>query len=248
MLATTIDQAGNVLDPDTYPCGRLLCRSLPFLGPEWGSVKPFALDDADRSVYEKNGFNYSVYHNPGAPPSLIGDSQNKANYHWTHSLVAVWSAHLDPADEVMVDISPASLGNVTDFPTDQADFPTFYDLLNGGDTSRGYQLNPITGLPYAPQLVPRGDYARVRNGSNCSLLHLNIGSGGCETERSSVGLASPSILFCPAICHQCCNLMLLCRPTDSMITWCNVCRVGRFWQSFGPTVPTPKPRRGIGLS
>lgn len=25
----------------------------------------------------------------------------------------------------------------------------------------GYDLNPVTGQPYTPQLVPRGDYTRV---------------------------------------------------------------------------------------
>ena len=39
--------------------------------------------------------------------------------------------------------------------------PQFYDLLDGGDPSTGYAVNPVTGAPYTPQMVPRGDYARV---------------------------------------------------------------------------------------
>lgn len=166
MLATTIDQAGNVLDPDTYPCGRSLCRSLPFLGPEWGEVTPFSLRSEDATVRERDGFNYTVYHDPGAPPSIYGDEDERAMYHWTHSLVAAWSSHLDPDDGVTVDISPLSLGNISDFPSDMADYPDFYNTRDGGDASRGYTINPVTGKPYEPQIVPRGDYARVR-GTPC---------------------------------------------------------------------------------
>jgi hypothetical protein len=76
-------------------------------------------------------------------------------------LVSTWSSHLDPADSVMMDISPASIGNAHDYPTTYADHPDFYDLLNGGDNSTGYTVNPKTGQPYTPQIVPRGDYTRV---------------------------------------------------------------------------------------
>jgi hypothetical protein len=38
---------------------------------------------------------------------------------------------------------------------------SFYDLENGGDIGRGHALNPVTGEPYAPNVVHRGDYARV---------------------------------------------------------------------------------------
>ena len=42
-----------------------------------------------------------------------------------------------------------------------ADYDTFYDIINGGDASVGHAINPYTGMPYAPQVVPRADYARV---------------------------------------------------------------------------------------
>ncbi|MDA0787997.1 MAG: vanadium-dependent haloperoxidase, partial [Proteobacteria bacterium] len=67
----------------------------------------------------------------------------------------------DPSDGVMVDISPASLGNIQSYPTRFEDYPDFYDTLQGGDPSTGYEFNPVTGLPYEPQMVPRGDYTRV---------------------------------------------------------------------------------------
>jgi hypothetical protein len=73
-----------------------------------------------------------------------------------------WSALLDPSDGVMVDISPASIGNATpDGPPDPADYKSFYNFDNGGDRGTGYPLNPITGQPYTPQIVPRGDFTRA---------------------------------------------------------------------------------------
>ena len=59
----------------------------------------------------------------------------------------------------MWDISPASLGNAP-LP-DPSDYEAFYDRAGGGDWGTGYLENPSTNLPYTPQLVPRGDYARI---------------------------------------------------------------------------------------
>ena len=33
--------------------------------------------------------------------------------------------------------------------------------MEGGDIGMGYDINPITNAPYQPQMVPRGDYARI---------------------------------------------------------------------------------------
>ena len=60
-----------------------------------------------------------------------------------------------------MDISPASIGNIPSYPDSFKEYDTFYDLLEGGDTSQGYEVNPVSGEPYEPQLVPRGDYTRV---------------------------------------------------------------------------------------
>ena len=54
----------------------------------------------------------------------------------------------------MWDISPGSLGNVQSFPQIFADFRGFYDDLNGGDPGTGHIVNPNTGEPYAPNIVP----------------------------------------------------------------------------------------------
>ncbi|MFK7809774.1 MAG: MopE-related protein, partial [Saprospiraceae bacterium] len=37
----------------------------------------------------------------------------------------------------------------------------FYNLEDGGDISTGYDINPVTQMPYAPQMVKRGDYGRI---------------------------------------------------------------------------------------
>lgn len=144
-LSEFIDQSGNVISDQPE-----------FLSPEWGQVTSFALRSADRTTYTRDGFDYQVYHDPGPPPTSPGD-----NYKWGFSMVAVWSGHLDAADGIMIDISPASIGNNPPLPVDFADFDQFYDYLNGGDSSQGWAVNPVTGQPYAPQIVPRGDYARV---------------------------------------------------------------------------------------
>lgn len=152
-LQTYIDQSGNVIPINTPP----------FLSPEWGNVVPFSLTDADKTVYNQGPYIYNVFHDPGLPPMLsAGDIYNgNEDYKWGFSLVSIWSAHLDPNDTTMWDISPASIGNLQSFPTNFADYPNFYDLYNGGDNSPGHAVNPTTGQPYTPQMVRRGDYARV---------------------------------------------------------------------------------------
>jgi len=128
-----------------------------FLSPEWGIVAPFALTQDDLTVYQRDGFDYWVYHDPGPPPQMGGVGEDY--YKWGFELVAIWAAHLDPSDGVLWDVSPASIGNAS-LP-DPADFEAFYDLYDGGDWGIGHALNPVTGMPYEPQFVPRGDYARI---------------------------------------------------------------------------------------
>ena len=122
----------------------------------------FGLREWDRTVYFRGGDQYWVYHDPGELVYLQANGgDTSAEYQWGNSLVAIWSSHLDPTDEVMWDISPASIGNVPDYPTTAEGLRDFYDLNDGGDISLGYALNPKTGMPYPPQMVPRGDYARI---------------------------------------------------------------------------------------
>ena len=152
---TFIDQSGNPI-PGGAP---------PFLSPEWGLVTPFSLKEEDLDIYERYGNEYWVYHDPGEPAyiEIPEAGGNSAEYQWNFALVAIWSSQLDPADSVMWDISPASMGNIpsSSFPTTMEGLHDFYLVEAGGDLGPGHNLNPHTNQPYEPQIVPRGDYARV---------------------------------------------------------------------------------------
>jgi len=150
-----IDQGGNPIGENVPP----------FLSPEWGNVFSFALKEEDKITYQREGNDYHVFHDPSDPPyiSLTEDNAMSDAYKWGFSMVSVWQSHLDQSDGVMWDISPNSIGNVdiSTFPTNYADYPSFYDFFNGGANSNGHSINPITGNPYDINMVPRGDYARV---------------------------------------------------------------------------------------
>lgn len=143
-----IDQSGNTIPGNTPE----------FLGPEWGNVFGFALEDSDLTTYARGEHSYKVFHDPLAPPS-INDENNEA-YLWGFTLVSHWASHLDTDDGVLWDISPNRIGNVTSYPTSLDEYQEFY-LPDGGTSQDGYNMNPVTGKPYEEQIVPRGDYARV---------------------------------------------------------------------------------------
>lgn len=151
-LSVAIDQAGNVLTSDP-----------PHLGPEWGNVKPFALHDSVLTMHTRNGNDFKVYHDQNDPAYIdtVTSSGLADFYKWNFSMVSVWQSMLDTTDGVMWDVSPASQGNVSSLPNNWSDYSSFYDFYNGGDAGQGHALNPITNQPYAPQIVKRGDYARV---------------------------------------------------------------------------------------
>ena len=148
-----VDQSGNILS-ETTP---------EFLGAEWGSVLPFGLNDEDLTEFERDGNTYKVYHNPGTPPIIDENEQTNELFIESFSMVSVWGSHLSPEDGTIWDISPNSLGNVNDdtYPTDFSDFTSFYNYYDGGDTSQGYSVNPVTNESYEIQNVKRGDYTRV---------------------------------------------------------------------------------------
>ncbi|MFT6865228.1 MAG: hypothetical protein ACJA08_000045 [Cyclobacteriaceae bacterium] len=149
---TFIDQAGNEIG-----------KGVPeFLSPEWGSVIPFSMDENDLTIKEKDGYEYWVYHDPGAPPLI--DTTNSVlseDYKWGFTLVALWSSQLDPLDETTIDISPGAQGNINYYPTSIPKLKDFYNEFEGGDIGKGYDINPVTGKAYTPQVVKRSDYARV---------------------------------------------------------------------------------------
>jgi hypothetical protein len=101
-----------------------------FVGPQWGSVTPFAIDFATLV--------------PGPPPRLH-DVVTDADFKQAAATVIQRSSELTPDDGVTLDISPASYGN---------------NPLGTNDGT-GYATNPVTGQPYTPEVVKRGDFARV---------------------------------------------------------------------------------------
>ena len=155
-LETFIDQSGNATGPP------------PFLGADWGRLVPFALDAGDRSEREVDGEVVPVWLDPGPPPTIGDDPAANAVYQGGNALVVQWSSMLDPDDGVTIDISPGALGNLApldELPVDQASILGLYDAVEGGIggpfAAAGHPVNPATGEPYAPNVVPRGDYTRV---------------------------------------------------------------------------------------
>lgn len=105
-----------------------------YVGPQWGAVTPFALARATPT---------DLYLDPGEPPRLGGDGD--AEFKTRILGVLRLASQLTIDDGVMIDISPASWGN---------------NPLGTNDGT-GYGFNPKIGEPYIPQIVKRGDFARV---------------------------------------------------------------------------------------
>jgi hypothetical protein len=106
-----------------------------FVCPHWAGVTPFAIRRPDTT---------QPYFDPGLPPQLgtATDALFKSDY----TEVIRLSGQLDPSDGVTINISPAAK----------------YNNPVGTNAGTGYPVNPITGLPYAPNnIVKRADYARI---------------------------------------------------------------------------------------
>ena len=106
-----------------------------FVGPHWGGVKGFATPD---------GGPKRLPIDPGPPPR-IGDPASEQAYRDQALEVVRDSAALDPANNITIDISPATRGGST----------------LGTNDGHGHTLNPVTGWPYAPELVNEGDFSRA---------------------------------------------------------------------------------------
>jgi len=105
-----------------------------FIGPHWGGVISFALPvgtPAWRMV-------------EGTPPRL---RRGTVTPEYRAAAVAVIrrARELDPQKSPRIDTSPGAIGN--------NDLGTY----NG----RGWSVNPVTGMPYAPRMAPLGDWARA---------------------------------------------------------------------------------------
>jgi hypothetical protein len=120
----------NAIDQNGFPVPPLQ----GYAGAPWLWERAFSLGRID----ENKG-----WIDPGPPPYLgtATDAEFKSN------LVAVirYSSQLTTADGVMVDISPATIGNNT----------------LGANDGHGYTVNPVTGQPYASNVVLRGDFTRA---------------------------------------------------------------------------------------
>ena len=170
-----VDDPGNptVSDPNRWQplaingfvdqSGQVLESSPPFQSPEWGWVQPFALQDDQMAMYERDGELWPTWLDPGEPVYIGGDQPAATDSMYKHhfAMVSIWQSHHDPYNGVMIDVSPANIGNAPELPTDYLDYGDFYNYFEGGDVGTGHDLNPHTGLPYAPQMVPLGDYARI---------------------------------------------------------------------------------------
>ena len=105
------------------------------IDPHWGHVVGFALPPAGES---------GVPIDPGDPP-YVHDPATDQEYKDAAVEVVGYSSLLDPTFGVMVDISPATLG----------------DNPLGTNDGAGYDVNPATGAPYEPNVVNEGDFGRT---------------------------------------------------------------------------------------
>ena len=107
-------------------------RVQSFIGAQWGHVRGFAL------TASKKGLPID----PGKPP--FGTPETDA-YKQAAVEVIRASAELDANDATLIDIGPGARG----------------DNPLGTNSGNGHEVNPVTGRPYAPNLVRRADFARI---------------------------------------------------------------------------------------
>jgi len=102
-----------------------------YIGPNWGHVAGFALPPNDGTGLR-------------LPVPIVPDIADPRMKDWVVD-VLVRTAALDHQDGELIDISPGAYGNNS----------------LGENDGQGHPVNPVTGLPYAPNLVPHGDFART---------------------------------------------------------------------------------------
>lgn len=104
------------------------------IDPHWGHVTAFALPASEIGLPV----------DPGPPPAL-GDPETDQQFKDEAVEVILLSSQLDPGAGIMVDISPATLG----------------DNPLGTNDGSGHDVNPVTGLRYEPNVVNQADFARA---------------------------------------------------------------------------------------
>ena len=105
-----------------------------FIGPHWGFVDGFAVAASEQGTPI----------DPGPPPRLA-DAADTSAFGAAALEVIRYSSQLDPSDGATVDIGPGALGGSS----------------LGTNDGRGHPLNPVTGEPYAANVVLRADYQRA---------------------------------------------------------------------------------------
>lgn len=121
----------NAVTQNGIPLGAIVQT---FVGANWRWVQGFALARPSPG---------NLVIDPGPPP-LFGTA-TEAEYQAAAVELVRRSSLLDPADGVLVDISPSA----------QFNHPL------GTNAGTGHARNPSTGKPYAPNVVLRADYGRV---------------------------------------------------------------------------------------
>lgn len=103
----------------------------PYISPNWRNVTPFAMERPEADAAYFDATPYPAF----------GDAE-MADF--ALEMIAT-QALLDPRNGETIDISPGAYGN---------------NPLGTNDGT-GTPTNPVTGEPYAPNVVPYGDFARV---------------------------------------------------------------------------------------
>ncbi len=106
-----------------------------FVGSHWGYVASFGLPPAGADGTPLD---------PGPPP-MLGDPATDEELKRDVVEIIRDSSRLDPADGVMIDISPGARGGNS----------------LGTNDGTGHPLNPTTGQPYEQDLVNQADFGRV---------------------------------------------------------------------------------------
>lgn len=142
-LTEFIDQSG-IPSLNLYP---------QFVGPHWGRVTSFSLN---QSTLAPGRFAHSDF---SVDPEVFVRHGTR-EYAMNYSAVATIGAQLDVSDNVSVSCSPSNhfLGSNNAFAQSQCSPGTDALCRNIGS---GHAFNPITGKPYLPNSALRGDYLRV---------------------------------------------------------------------------------------
>lgn len=146
-----IDSGGNPLN--TYPQNET---------PEWGNVQSYALDDQDYYWSWVNGETGYLWFGAPAVPAFDdwGPYNLESDYKWSFTKVVEWSSDLKHEDEVFIDISPSSLGQMALPENENSAIRDFFDQEDIWSSATGIEFNPVTGEPFEANEVPVGDFTR----------------------------------------------------------------------------------------